>query len=67
MLIACACSVYAFLALEIGRAFFPAGDATVHLLETFSIHAVAFIVRPLGGLLFGRAYQPCDRGREHAA
>jgi MHS family proline/betaine transporter-like MFS transporter len=47
--------VYAFLALEIGRAFFPAGDATVHLLQTFSIHAVAFIVRPLGGLLFGRA------------
>jgi hypothetical protein len=47
-------SVYAFLAREIGAAFFPKGDATVQLLESFSVFAGAFVVRPIGGVLFGR-------------
>nr|GFC49322.1 inner membrane metabolite transport protein YhjE [Tanacetum cinerariifolium] len=33
--------------------FFPSGDASVALLKTFAVFAVAFAFRPLGGLFFG--------------
>ncbi|MEV1131902.1 MFS transporter [Agromyces sp. NPDC049794] len=33
--------------------FFPGGDPTVALLSTFAIFGVGFVVRPLGGILFG--------------
>ena len=45
--------LYAYLAGILAQQFFPAGDPTAALLDTFAIFAVGFVVRPLGGLLFG--------------
>lgn len=33
--------------------FFPGSDRTAALLSTFAVYAVAFVARPLGGLMFG--------------
>ncbi|MCP9994045.1 MFS transporter [Streptomyces albogriseolus] len=45
--------IYAYLAGTIGRVFFPSGNETVQLLSSFATFAVAFLVRPLGGMVFG--------------
>ena len=42
-----------FLATSIAANFFPAGNDTAALLKTFAIFAAAFVMRPLGGLVFG--------------
>ncbi len=46
--------VYAFCAVYFAPAFFPASDPTVQLLDAAAIFAAGFLVRPLGGWLFGR-------------
>ncbi|MBZ4318551.1 MFS transporter [Streptomyces huiliensis] len=45
--------VYSYLAVVIGDVFFPSGDGVVRLLSSLATFAVAFLVRPLGGLFFG--------------
>ncbi|MFK4154000.1 MFS transporter [Streptomyces fungicidicus] len=45
--------IYAYLAGTIGRVFFPSGSETAQLLSSFATFAVAFLVRPLGGMVFG--------------
>ncbi|MEU9559125.1 MFS transporter [Streptomyces fumanus] len=45
--------IYAYLAGTIGRVFFPSGSDTAQLLSSFATFAVAFLVRPLGGMVFG--------------
>ncbi|AYQ43944.1 MULTISPECIES: MFS family transporter [Burkholderia] len=45
---------YAFTALYFAPAFFPAGDPTSQLLNTAGIFAAGFLMRPVGGWLFGR-------------
>lgn len=45
---------YAFTALYFAPAFFPAGDTTSQLLNTAGIFAAGFLMRPVGGWLFGR-------------
>ncbi|MDL5201321.1 glycine betaine/L-proline transporter ProP [Streptomyces sp. ALI-76-A] len=45
--------VYSYLAVTLGKVFFPSGDPTAQLLSTFGAFAAAFLVRPLGGLVFG--------------
>ena len=45
--------VYAYSASIIARLFFPNSDPTAALLSTFAIYAVGFVMRPLGGLVFG--------------
>jgi metabolite-proton symporter len=45
---------YAFTALYFAHAFFPAGDPTVQLLNTAAVFAIGFLMRPIGGWLFGR-------------
>jgi MHS family proline/betaine transporter-like MFS transporter len=37
----------------LAQRFFPANDPAASLLSTFAAYAVAFLARPLGGLLFG--------------
>jgi MHS family proline/betaine transporter-like MFS transporter len=46
--------VYGYIATTIAQVFYP-GDSvsSVHLIATFSTLAAAFVVRPLGGLVFG--------------
>ena len=45
--------IYSYLAVTIGKVFFPSGNDTVQLLSSFATFAVAFLVRPLGGMFFG--------------
>ncbi|QXH58611.1 MFS transporter [Pseudomonas maumuensis] len=46
-------AVYGFLATLIASQFFASEDASVALLKTFAVFAVAFALRPLGGIVFG--------------
>ena len=48
-------AIYSVLATYIADKFFPSGDDTVALLNTFAIFAAAFFMRPLGGFFFGSA------------
>lgn len=45
--------IYSYLASTIGHVFFPSGNATVELLSSFATFAVAFLIRPVGGMVFG--------------
>ncbi|MFR9794890.1 MFS transporter [Streptomyces sp. MS06] len=45
--------IYSYLAVTIGHVFFPSGNDTVQLLSSFATFAVSFLVRPLGGMVFG--------------
>ncbi len=46
--------VYAFSAIYFAAAFFPKSDPTVQLLNTAGVFAAGFLMRPVGGWLFGR-------------
>jgi MFS family permease len=46
-------SSYGFFAVYVAKAFFPNEDATVSLLLTFGTFGLAFLVRPIGGLILG--------------
>lgn len=46
-------AVYGFLAVVIAQHFFPPGDDSLALLQTFAVFAVSFALRPLGGIFFG--------------
>ena len=56
--------VYAFCAIYFAPAFFPSGNPTTQLLNTAGIFAAGFLMRPLGGWLFGRIAD--RRGRRTA-
>lgn len=45
--------VYAATALYFAPNFFPSGDRTTQLLNAAAIFAVGFLMRPIGGWLFG--------------
>jgi len=45
--------VYGYLAATIGVNFFPSEDPAVSLMASFATFAVAFVIRPAGGILFG--------------
>jgi MHS family alpha-ketoglutarate permease-like MFS transporter len=45
--------VYSAFALYFSSAFFPKGDQTVQLLQSAGIFALGFVMRPLGGWMFG--------------
>src|SRR6201991_2346161 len=49
---------YAAFSIYFASVFFPSGNQTAQLLNTAGIFAVGFLVRPLGGWVFGR-----DAGR----
>lgn len=46
--------VYSFCSLYFAHIFFPAGNTTTQLLQTAGIFAAGFLMRPIGGWLFGR-------------
>ena len=46
--------VYAFCAVYFAPSFFPKSDSTAQLLNTAGIFAAGFLMRPIGGWLFGR-------------
>jgi MHS family alpha-ketoglutarate permease-like MFS transporter len=56
--------IYAFCAIYFAPAFFPRSDPTVQLLNTAGVFAAGFLMRPIGGWLFGRLAD--RRGRRTA-
>ncbi len=46
--------LYATLAPFFASLFFPGGNRAAALISTFATYAAGFLVRPIGGLLFGR-------------
>src|SRR5262249_2064226 len=46
-------AVYGYFAATIGRQFFPSSDATTSLIAAFGVFAAGFLMRPLGGVVFG--------------
>jgi MHS family alpha-ketoglutarate permease-like MFS transporter len=46
--------VYSFTALYFAAEFFPGDDPTSQLLSAAGVFAIGFLMRPLGGWLFGR-------------
>jgi MFS transporter, MHS family, shikimate and dehydroshikimate transport protein len=50
-------------ALVLPKLFFPSFDPAAGTLLSFSTFALAFVVRPIGGLIFGQtqgAARPCS-------
>lgn len=45
--------VYSYLAVIIGKVFFASASNTAQLIAAFGTFAAAFLVRPIGGLVFG--------------
>jgi MFS transporter, MHS family, proline/betaine transporter len=46
-------SSYGYFAAYVSKAFFPNEDPTISLLLTFGTFGLAFLVRPIGGLVLG--------------
>ena len=46
-------AVYGYFATAIGRTFFPSASPVAQVLAAFSIFAVGFLLRPVGGALLG--------------
>src|SRR5580698_6643755 len=46
-------SSYGYFAVYVSKAFFPNEDPTVSLLLTFGTFGLAFLLRPIGGVLLG--------------
>jgi MHS family proline/betaine transporter-like MFS transporter len=46
-------SSYGYFAVYVSKAFFPNSDPTVSLLLTFGTFGLAFLIRPIGGVLLG--------------
>ena len=47
-------AVYGYFASIIGAQFFPSENPAVSLISAFGAFAAGFLMRPIGGILFGR-------------
>ncbi|MBN3816504.1 glycine betaine/L-proline transporter ProP [Paraburkholderia sp. Se-20369] len=45
--------VYSYIAVTLGKVFFPSSNPSAQLIATFGTFAAAFLVRPIGGMVFG--------------
>lgn len=45
--------VYGFVAYALGKVFFPGADPGVQMIAALGTFSVPFIIRPIGGLVFG--------------
>ena len=55
--------IYSFCALYFSAAFFPSDNPTTQLLNTAGIFAAGFLMRPVGGWMFGRIADRYGRRR----
>ncbi|MFJ2989525.1 MFS family transporter [Collimonas sp. NPDC087041] len=55
--------VYSFCAIYFAPAFFPSDNPTTQLLNTAGVFAAGFLMRPIGGWLFGRIADKHGRRR----
>lgn len=46
-------ALFGYFAPIIGRLFFPSENKTVELISAFGVFAAGFLVRPIGGMIFG--------------
>jgi MFS transporter, MHS family, proline/betaine transporter len=46
-------SSYGYFAVYVSKAFFPNSDPTISLLLTFGTFGLAFLIRPIGGVVLG--------------
>src|SRR5215475_3578212 len=46
-------AVYGYFAPAIGQHFFPSRDQTASVIAAFGVFAAGFLMRPIGGLMFG--------------
>lgn len=56
--------VYSFCSLYFAHIFFPSGNSTTQLLQTAGVFAAGFLMRPIGGWLFG--YIADKHGRKNS-
>ena len=56
-------ALYGYFATTIGREFFPSSDPAASLIGAFGAFAAGFLVRPLGGMVFGRIGDLAGRQR----
>lgn len=56
--------VYSFCSLYFAHIFFPSGNNTTQLLQTAGVFAAGFLMRPIGGWLFG--YIADKHGRKNS-
>ncbi|HFC05476.1 MAG TPA: MFS transporter [Rhizobiales bacterium] len=56
-------ALYGYLAAIIGRLFFPNEDPSASLLASYGVFAAGFVMRPLGGTVFGWLGDTIGRGR----
>jgi MFS transporter, MHS family, proline/betaine transporter len=54
-------ALYGYFAPTLGKLFFPGSDPYVQLISAYDIFATGFLVRPVGGLLFGTLGDKYDR------
>ncbi|NIF96786.1 glycine betaine/L-proline transporter ProP [Burkholderia sp. Ax-1720] len=59
--------VYSYIAVTLGHVFFPSTSGSAQLLATFGTFAAAFLVRPIGGMVFGPLGDRLGRQRVLAA
>lgn len=45
--------IYAYSATTIAKLFFPSADPAAGVLSAFAVYAVGFLMRPVGGFVFG--------------
>ncbi|MFV0435185.1 MAG: MFS transporter [Leucobacter sp.] len=45
--------IYAYSAVIIAKLFFPTDDPVAGVLSVFTVYAVGFAIRPIGGIVFG--------------
>ena len=56
-------ALYGYLAVVIGRLFFPSENPTASLLASYGVFAAGFVMRPLGAVVFGWLGDTIGRGR----
>lgn len=47
-------AAYGYLAAIIATVFFPSADKTVGLIAAYAVFAISFIIRPIGGIIWGQ-------------
>jgi MHS family proline/betaine transporter-like MFS transporter len=56
-------AVFAYLVPVLGILFFPSTDQVASILKAYALFAIGYVVRPLGGIVFGHFADRIGRKR----
>lgn len=56
-------TLYGYFASSIGQHFFPSENPKLQLIATWAIFSIGFIIRPLGGMIFGNIADKFGRSK----